>query len=107
MLFRSISGGENIYPAELQVILMEHPEIIEAAVIGFPDDRWGEVPVAVIATAKDSRLDQAGVQALFKDRLARFKRPKRVIIVDKLPRNTMGKVGKFELCQQISKNMKP
>jgi len=101
-----ISGGENIYPAELQAILMEHPEIIEAAVIGFPDDRWGEVPVAVIATAKDSRLDQARVQALFKDRLARFKQPKRVIIVDKLPRNAMGKVGKFELCQQISKNTK-
>jgi len=96
-----ISGGENIYPAELQAILVEHPEIIEAAVIGLPDERWGEVPVAVVVISEDSHLDTDGVLALYRHRLARFKQPKRVIIIDKLPRNAMGKVRKFELCQQI------
>jgi len=101
-----ISGGENIYPAELQAILAEHPEIVEAAVIGLPDDRWGEVPVAVVVLANNSHLDQEGVLALFQHRLARFKQPKQVIIVNTLPRNAMGKVRKFELCQQITSNRK-
>ena len=100
-----ISGGENIYPAELEVILNEHPEIIEAAVIGLADERWGEVPVAVIVISGDSKLDQQDVQGMFKDRLARFKWPKRVIMVDRLPRNAMGKVQGFELRQLIAKNL--
>jgi len=99
-----ISGGENIYPAELEVILNEHPEIIEAAVIGLADDRWGEVPVAVIVKTKDSELDQEAVQGLFKDRLARFKWPKRVIMVDGLPRNAMGKVQNSALRQLTGKH---
>ncbi len=101
-----ISGGENIYPAELQAILAEHPEIVEAAVIGLPDDRWGEVPVAVVVLANNSHLDQDSVLALFQHKLARFKQPKQVIIVNTLPRNAMGKVRKFELCQQITSNRK-
>ena len=94
-----ISGGENIYPAELEVILNEHLEIIEAAVIGLADERWGEVPVAVIVISGDSKLDQEDVQGLFKDRLARFKWPKRVMVVDTLPRNAMGKVRNNQLHQ--------
>ena len=101
-----ISGGENIYPAELEVILNEHPEIVEAAVIGFADDRWGEVPVAVIVTANDSNLDKEAVLGLFEDRLARFKWPKQVIMVDGLPRNAMGKVQGFEVRQLIAKHWK-
>ena len=99
-----ISGGENIYPAELEVILNGHPEIVEAAVIGLADDRWGEVPVAVIVKTIDSGLDQEAVQGLFKDRLARFKWPKRVIMIDGLPRNAMGKVLNSELRQLIGKH---
>jgi len=102
-----ISGGENIYPAELEVILNEHPEIVEAAVIGLADDRWGEVPVAVIVKTTDSKLDQKAVQGLFGERLARFKWPKRVIMVDGLPRNAMGKVQNFELRQLIAKYSEP
>ncbi len=98
-----ISGGENIYPAELEVILNEHPEIVEAAVIGLTDDRWGEVPVAVIVKTNNSKLDQEAVQGLFKDRLARFKWPKRVMMVDGVPRNAMGKVQGFELRQLIAR----
>ena len=99
-----ISGGENIYPAELEVILNEHPEIVEAAVIGLADDRWGEVPVAFIVKTNDSGLDQEAVQSIFKDRLARFKWPKRVIMVDGLPRNAMGKVQNSELRQLPGKH---
>ncbi len=97
-----ISGGENIYPAELEAILYEHPEIEEAAVIPQPDERWGEVPVAVVVTTRGSGLDQDAVQALFNNRLARFKHPRRVILVDKLPRNAMGKVEKFVLRKLIA-----
>jgi fatty-acyl-CoA synthase len=99
-----ISGGENIYPAELEVILDEHPEIAEAAVIGQPDERWGEVPVAFVVTKKTSHMDSDGVRALFKNRLARFKHPQRVMLVDELPRNAMGKVEKFELRKQIARD---
>ena len=102
-----ISGGENIYPAELEVILNAHPEIVEAAVIGLADERWGEVPVAAIVISGDSKLDQEAVQTLFKDRLARFKWPKRVMMVDGLPRNAMGKVQSFELRQLIAKHPEP
>ena len=70
-----ISGGENIYPAELEAILTEHPEIAEAAVIGLPDERWGEVPVAFVVTKKTSHMEAESARALFKNRLARFKHP--------------------------------
>ena len=99
-----ISGGENIHPAEVESILMEHPEIIEAAVIGQADERWGEVPVAFVVTLADSRLDQAAVLGLFEGRLARFKHPRWVKFVDQLPRNAMGKVEKFMLRKQLTKD---
>ncbi len=92
-----ISGGENIYPAELEAILNGHPEIIEAAVIAQADERWGEVPVALVVTTADSGLDKEGVKALFNDRLARFKHPRQVQLVAQLPRNAMGKIEKFKL----------
>ncbi len=92
-----ISGGENIYPAELEAILLEHPEIVEATVVGQADERWGEVPLAVVVTTHNSDLDKKRVLALFKDRLARFKHPREVKLVEKLPRNAMGKVEKHKL----------
>jgi len=98
-----ISGGENIYPAELEAILNEHPEIVEAAVLGSADERWGEVPVAVVVLTDKSSMNQGDVQALFEGRLARFKHPHRVMLVDKLPRNVMGKIEKFELRKQLEK----
>ena len=92
-----ISGGENIYPAELENVLADCPDILEAAVIGRPDERWGEIAVAVVVRQPDARLDAAAVTALFAGRLARFKHPRRVIFADGLPRNAMGKVMKFKL----------
>ncbi len=91
-----ISGGENIYPAEVEALLHAHPGIREAVVIGLADDRWGEVPVAVIVPA-DRRLSEADVLGLLEGRLARFKHPRRVVFMDDLPRNAMGKVLRYRL----------
>ncbi len=85
-----ISGGENIYPAEIERLLRTHPAIIEVAVVGRPDDRWGEVPVAVLATSEQISGDQLG--AFLKDKIARYKQPHDYIFTDALPRNAMGKV---------------
>jgi len=96
-----ISGGENIYPAELEVILNEHPEIEEAAVIGRADEKWGEVPVAYVAISAHSELDERHVLALFQGRLARFKHPRKVVIVGQLPRNAMGKILRYKLRDDV------
>jgi fatty-acyl-CoA synthase len=91
-----ISGGENIYCAEVENVLAAHPAIVEVAVIARPDDRWGEVPVAVAAVAGDG-LALADLHSFLNERLARYKHPKGLEIVDALPRNPAGKVLKTEL----------
>jgi fatty-acyl-CoA synthase len=97
-----ISGGENIYPAELENILADHPLIAEAAVVGRPDEEWGEIPVACIVRTPNSTLTREEVLALFQDRLARYKHPRDVIFLDALPRTAMGKVQKHELRHQVT-----
>ncbi len=98
-----ISGGENIYPAELEVVLEAMPEIQEAAVVGRPDEQWGEVAVAVVVIRAGAALDEATLLGRFEDKLARFKHPKAVVFMDALPRNAMGKVLKYELREQLAK----
>ncbi|WP_343574621.1 fatty-acid--CoA ligase FadD5 [Mycobacterium sp.] len=91
-----ISGGENIYCAEVENVLAAHPSIVEVAVIGRPHPKWGEVPVAVVAvTESDFRLSD--LDEFLGERLARYKHPKGLEIVDALPRNPAGKVLKTEL----------
>jgi fatty-acyl-CoA synthase len=90
-----ISGGENIYCAEVENALAAHPAIVEVAVIGRPDAKWGEVPVAVAAVHTD--LDLGDLDQFLTERLARYKHPKAFEIVDALPRNPAGKVLKTEL----------
>jgi fatty-acyl-CoA synthase len=92
-----ISGGENVYPAEVEQVLSTSPELQEVAVVGAPDERWGEVLVAVAVRVPGSAVSEADVLALCDGRLARFKQPRRVVFVDQLPRNAMGKVLKHEL----------
>ncbi|MFT4086516.1 MAG: fatty-acid--CoA ligase FadD5 [Gordonia sp. (in: high G+C Gram-positive bacteria)] len=90
-----ISGGENIYCAEVENVLFSHPKIVEAAIIGRADDKWGEVPVAVVVTAPgvgDLTVDE--LEPYLNEHLARFKHPKDVVVVDELPRNAGGKVVK-------------
>jgi len=90
-----ISGGENVYPAEVEAVLHEHPDVSDAAVVGVPDERWGEVCAAFVvleAPATEEELRQHCY-----DRLARFKVPKSFHVVGELPRNSMGKIQKSEL----------
>jgi acyl-CoA synthetase (AMP-forming)/AMP-acid ligase II len=88
-----ISGGENVYPAEVESVLHEHPQVQDAAVVGVPDERWGEVGVAFVV----GDVDADELLAFAGERLARFKVPKSVRFVDELPRNSMGKLQKSEL----------
>jgi acyl-CoA synthetase (AMP-forming)/AMP-acid ligase II len=93
-----ISGGSNIYPREVEEVLLEHPDVAEACVVGAPDPDWGEVVVAfVVGTAAESDLD-----AHLLDRIARFKRPKRYVYIDELPKNSYGKVLKRELRERLA-----
>ncbi|MEO1062563.1 MAG: long-chain fatty acid--CoA ligase [Actinomycetota bacterium] len=92
-----ISGGENVYPAEVENVLYQLPQVAEAAVIGVPDDRWGETGLAVLALKPEADLDRIAVQEHCAERLARFKVPADIAIVDELPRNATGKVLKREL----------
>ncbi|MCF8113526.1 MAG: o-succinylbenzoate--CoA ligase [Desulfotignum sp.] len=96
-----ISGGENIYPAEIESVLMGHPEISDAAVVGKPDDRWGEVPVAFVVKNKESVLNEAEIIEICRSNLAGFKCVKAVHFVDAVPRNTLGKVLKRSLRDQV------
>jgi fatty-acyl-CoA synthase len=98
-----ISGGENIYPAEVESVLFEHSAIAEVAVIGAPDDKWGELLVAFVVLHGGTSLALEELQAFVGKTLARYKLPRRLHIVDALPRNPAGKVQKFILKEQISK----
>ena len=96
-----ISGGENVYPAEIENILYELEEIREVAVIGVPDERWGESGCAVVALQEGAEITPDEILAHCRPRLARFKHPNHVVFVDELPRNATGKVLKFELRKTI------
>ncbi len=96
-----ISGGENIYPAELENLLHSLDGIESAAVIGREDAKWGEAPVAVVVLEAGAQLDAKAILSAFDGRLARYKHPREVVFMDALPRNVMGKVQKFRLRQMI------
>ena len=92
-----ISGGENVYPAEVEAVLHEHPRVADAAVVGVADERWGEVGIAFLVAdgvSEDELVDWC------RDRLARFKVPKSFRFVGEIPRNGMGKVQKQELREE-------
>ncbi|GAA3896437.1 long-chain fatty acid--CoA ligase [Streptomyces lacrimifluminis] len=89
-----ISGGENIYPAEIEDLLLAHPDIVECAVIGVADEKWGEVPRAVVVPREGAALDADEVLASLSGRLAKYKIPKSVVIADELPRTASGKLLK-------------
>ena len=89
-----ITGGYNVYPKEVELLLDEQPGVLESAVIGLPHPDFGEAVFAVLTAQKGVQLDADAVLAGIRDRLARFKQPKAAVVVDSLPRNTMGKVQK-------------
>ena len=92
-----ISGGENVYPAEVENVLYQLPQVAEAAVIGVPDERWGEVGRAIVVLKPGQSITEDELIAHCRDHIGRYKVPRSVIFVDKLPRNPAGKVVKGEL----------
>jgi acyl-CoA synthetase (AMP-forming)/AMP-acid ligase II len=96
-----ISGGENIYPAEIEVLLSAHPEIAEVSVIGVPSERWGESPLAVVVR-KDGALSAAAVREYCVGKIAKFKIPAAVCFIDQIPRNATGKALKTILRERYA-----
>jgi fatty-acyl-CoA synthase len=92
-----VSGGENVFPREVEDLLTEHPEIDDVAVIGVPDEQFGQRLRAFVVRAAGSQLSEDVVRDYVRDNLARFKVPRDVVFVDVLPRNATGKVLKREL----------
>jgi fatty-acyl-CoA synthase len=90
-----VSGGENVYPAEIEAVLHDHPAVVDAAVVGVADERWGEAAAAFVVAERPVSEDELRQHCV--ERLARFKVPRSFAFVDELPRNSMGKIQKSEL----------
>jgi fatty-acyl-CoA synthase len=94
-----ISGGENIYPAEVERVILEHPDVSECGVIGRADPRWDEVPIAYVIRRTGCQVEAEDLKAHIQSQLARFKVPRDIVFVDDLPRTALGKVQHFMLKQ--------
>ncbi|MET8469483.1 o-succinylbenzoate--CoA ligase [Streptomyces sp. NPDC006422] len=99
-----ISGGENIYPAEIEAALLAHPDVAECAVIGVPDTKWGEVPRAVVVPAPGSTPDASALLSSLTGQLAKYKIPKSLTFTDELPRTASGKLIKSRLRDTYAQN---
>ena len=97
-----ISGGTNIYPREIEEVLAKHADVTECAVIGLPDETWGERPVAIIVSRSGTIIDAGHLEAFARQSLAGFKVPSEFFFLDALPRNASGKVLKTSLRAQYS-----
>jgi long-chain acyl-CoA synthetase len=102
-----ISGGSNVYAVEVEDVLATHDSVAEVAVIGVPDDLWGELVVAVVVPAAGAELDVAALDALARSRLAGYKVPRRYEQIEALPRNAYGKVPKRELRARFASGEQP
>lgn len=92
-----VSGGENIYPAEIERVLADHPKVFELAVVGIPDERWGEAPCACIVLQPGAQASAEEILRFCDGRIARYKLPRSVVFLDAIPRNAMGKVLRRKL----------
>jgi fatty-acyl-CoA synthase len=92
-----ISGGENIYPAEVESAIFGHPAVQEVAVIGIPDAKWGETVKAVCVAKPGMTVEEADIIAWTRDRIAAFKAPRSVDVIEALPRNASGKILRKDL----------
>ena len=101
-----ISGGTNIYPREVEEILLKHDEVLETSVVGQPHSDWGEEVVAFVSRRPGSRVSEEELDRLCLENIARFKRPKKYRFVDVLPKNNYGKILKTELRQLLDSENK-
>ena len=92
-----VSGGENVYPAEVENALFGHPDIADVAVIGVPDDQWGESVKAIVVLKLGFTFDEVGILKYAREQIAGYKVPKSIELIDELPRNASGKILKREL----------
>jgi fatty-acyl-CoA synthase len=97
-----ISGGENVYPAEVENVIYSLPQVGEVAVIGVPDEKWGEVGRAIVVLKPGQALTEEQIVEHCRQNLGRYKVPKAVVFIDKLPRNPAGKVVKGELREKFA-----
>ncbi|MED5077855.1 AMP-binding protein, partial [Geobacillus stearothermophilus] len=98
-----ISGGENVYPAEVEAVLLSHPDVEEAGVTGVENETWGQVPYAFVRLKRGASPDEAALRAFCRERLAKYKVPARIYFVDELPRNAAQKLLRRELKRLIPK----
>jgi len=92
-----ISGGFNIYPSDIEAVIVQHPAVLEAAVVGMPSDRWGETPVAFVTPRPGAALKIPELEAFVAARVGKTQRPSAYALTDSLPRSAIGKVLKREL----------
>jgi len=100
-----IRGGENIYPREIEEYLFQHPKILEVAVFGIPDEKYGEAVVAWIKVREGENIDAEGIRDYCNEQIAYYKVPKHIIIVDEFPMTVTGKIQKFIMREQTIKNL--
>jgi fatty-acyl-CoA synthase len=91
------SGGENVYPAEVELVLANSPDVQDVAVVGVPDPKWGEVGMAVVVPTPGRTITLEGLRSFGAQRLARYKLPVHLVVVDELARNVTGKVSRDQL----------
>ena len=101
-----ISGGANIYPSEVEEVLLTHPAVAECAIVGVPDPDWGESVVACVVVVDGSTADAAALEAFCPQEMARFKRPKSYLFMESLPKNNYGKTLKTKLRKLTNNNKK-
>jgi fatty-acyl-CoA synthase len=102
-----ISGGENIHPAEIENVALADAAVAEAAVVGLPDARWGEVAVLAVVLRAGATVNVDRLQAAFASTLARFKHPRRIVVLDALPKTALGKVRKADLAVVLQQARDP
>ncbi|WP_066069586.1 acyl-CoA synthetase [Neobacillus soli] len=96
-----ISGGENVYSVEVEGVLFEHPDVLDAAIIGIPDEVWGEAVCAIIVPKEGAVIDEQELRNFCRQKLAGYKVPRRIFIEEQLPRNASGKILKYQLRQRM------